>query len=922
MTRNRSPASPWPGGELAPADILESAPIGIFISTPAGRFKYVNREMARMCGFDSPAALIEAVTDIPAQLYADPDERILFTAPLESHGEVNDCRYRLKRCDGSAFWVSTNARAIHDKNGNIDCFQGFAMDIDAHKKALDALLEKEISMHHVIQGSPVAQFVIGKDRKVLHWNRALEILSGIRAEEVIGTTDQWRAFYDHPRPCMADLLVDGDMDGIESWYAGKHKRSRLTRGALEAVDFFPALGEKGKWLHYTAAAIRNARGEIIGAIETVEDVTERREAVQALEASEERYRELVESSNSVILQMDDKGNILYINQFAENFFGFQPDEIMGKNVVGTIVPPQDSEGRDLAAMIQNIARAPEQYTSNINENMTKDGRRVWISWTNRVLAAETGEVRVLCIGQDITDRKQAEDALRESEKRFARIFRSNPAPQVISDIDTGYMIDVNDRWLDMLGYTRNEMMGRTSREVGETGIWADPTERDRIVAKLKQHGRFQNEPVEFITKTGRPIFALWSAEAVELAGRRVMLSMIYDETEQKQSEKERDQLRTQLIHAQKMESVGRLAGGVAHDFNNMLSVIQGYTEMAMGKSPAPGLHQDLEEILNASHRSAAIVRQLLAFARKQTISPRVLDLNDTMENMLKMIRRLIGENIELFWQPAPGLWPVKMDPAQIDQVVANLCVNARDAIAGVGKLTIETENVHIDADALAVYGEFRPGEYVMLAVSDTGDGMDPATLENIFEPFYTTKPTGKGTGLGLPTVYGIARQNNGFVNVHSDPGKGATFRIYLPRHEGESGREDPAHIPGKARGGSENILVVEDETSILRLAETMIGKLGYSVLSAATPGEAMERARENPVDLLITDVVMPEMSGRELAQRLRKCYPSLKTLYMSGYTADVIARQGVLDEGVAFIQKPFSFRELAERIREVIDETG
>ncbi len=902
-------------------ETLESAPIGIFMSTPEGRFVYVNSEMARMCGYESPAELIETVTDIPSQLYADPDERILFTAPLDAFGEVVNCQYRLMRRDGSAFWVSSKARAIKDENGRVSCYQGFTMDIDAHKKALDALLEKEISMHHVIQGSPVAQFVIGKDHKVLHWNRALELLSGIPAEEVIGTANHWRAFYGHPRPCLADLLVEGDMNGIESWYAGKYSPSKLSRGAVEATDFFSILGERGKWLHYTAAAIRNASEEIIGAIETVEDVTERREAIQALEESEERYRELVENSNSVILRMDEKGNVLYLNFFAEIFFGFQTHEIKGQNVVGTIVPPYDSEGRDMAEMIRNIVRYPEQYTSNINENMTKTGRRVWISWTNRVVTTQTGEIRVLCVGQDVTDRKQAEDALRESEKRFSRIFRSNPAPQVISHIDTGYIIDVNDRWLDMLGYTRDEMVGRTSREVGGAGIWADPSERGRIVAKLKKYGRFQNEPVEFRTKSGQPILALWSAEAVEFAGRRVMLSMIYDETTQKQSEKEREQLRTQLIHAQKMESVGRLAGGVAHDFNNMLSVIQGYAEIAMGKASAPDLHQDLEEILNASHRSAAIIRQLLAFARKQTISPRMLDLNDTMENMLKMIRRLIGEDIELFWQPGPGLWPVKMDPAQIDQIVANLCVNARDAIDGVGKLTIETENIHIDPDDLSAYKEFRPGKYVMLAISDTGEGMDAGTLENIFEPFYSTKPTGKGTGLGLSTVYGIARQNKGFVNVYSEPGRGTTFRIYLPRHEGEKAQE-PAPSFGRTRGGSENILVVEDEMSILKLAETMIGKLGYSVLSASTPGEAMERARENPVDLLITDVVMPEMSGRELAERLQERYPSLKTLYMSGYTADVIARQGVLDDGVAFIQKPFSFRELAERIREVIDESG
>jgi len=385
---------------------------------------------------------------------------------------------------------------------------------------------------------------------------------------------------------------------------------------------------------------------------------------------------------------------------------------------------------------------------------------------------------------------------------------------------------------------------------------------------------------------------------------------------------DRVRLEAQLLQAQKMESVGRLAGGVAHDYNNMLSVIIGYAEMALDKVPAgTPLHEDLREILNAGKRSAEITRQLLAFARKQTVNPRVLDLNATVEGMLKMLRRLLGEDLDLTWQPAAGLWPVKIDPTQVDQILANLCVNARDAIKGVGKVTLETGNVTFDENYCADHAGFTPGDFVLLAVSDNGRGMDSETLDMIFEPFFTTKEPGRGTGLGLATVYGIVKQNNGFINAYSEPGAGTTFKIYLPRHaDGIAERKkDRAPAPGMGRG--ETILLVEDEPTILQMSRTMLERLGYRVLAANTAAAAMALAEENAgsIDLLITDVVMPEMNGRELAGRLEAFCPNLRVLFMSGYTANVIARHGVLDKGLFFIQKPFSREQLAANVRLVLD---
>jgi signal transduction histidine kinase len=385
---------------------------------------------------------------------------------------------------------------------------------------------------------------------------------------------------------------------------------------------------------------------------------------------------------------------------------------------------------------------------------------------------------------------------------------------------------------------------------------------------------------------------------------------------------EHRRLTSQLKQAQKMESVGRLAGGVAHDFNNMLGVILGHVELAMGRiSPEETVHQDLEKIRESAMRSADLTRQLLTFARKQIISPKVLDLNKTVDSMLTMLGRVIGENIRLVWHPGDDLWPVKMDPSQIDQILVNLCVNARDAISEVGTITIQTGRKILDQVYCDHHPGFVPGEFVQLTVSDDGAGMDQETRKNLFEPFFTTKAVGKGTGLGLATVYGIVKQNHGFINVYSEPGMGAVFKIYLPRHiltdqDNAFDNQEPAQsVPA----GNETVLLVEDEPAILEVTGLMLESLGYEVLSADTPGKALALAEANEtIHLLLTDVVMPEMNGKDLASRVCAMYPNLKCLFMSGYTADVIAHHEVLDKEVHFLQKPFSKEELAARVRNVL----
>jgi PAS domain S-box-containing protein len=522
-----------------------------------------------------------------------------------------------------------------------------------------------------------------------------------------------------------------------------------------------------------------------------------------------------------------------------------------------------------------------------------------------------------------TERKRAEEALQRSEALYRLVVENINDIVWTFDLSSMTYTFVSPSLQRILGYDEETM-------VKNLDVIFTPETKQHV---LKAFGKFieSNAEEDILVmdaehrhKDGSLIWMEISASPLkdDLGNIVGFLGTTRDITERRWAEEEKAKLEGQLHQAQKMESVGRLAGGVAHDFNNMLGIIIGHAELAMGQvDPSHPLHVNLEEILKAANHSADLTRQLLAFARKQTIAPKVLDLNATVEGMLKMLRRLIGEDIVLNWQPKADLWPVKVDPSQIDQILANLCVNSRDAIAGVGKMIIETGNRTFDGDYCGAHAGFTPGEYVMMAVSDDGCGIDKKTMANIFEPFFTTKEMGKGTGLGLATVYGIVKQNRGFINVYSEPEQGTTFTIYLSRHKGKASQMQKAALAEPAVRGYETILLVEDEPAILELIMLMLEKLGYTVLTAGTPGDSIRLAagkHAGEIHLLMTDVVMPEMNGKDLAGNLLFLYPHLKRLFMSGYTADVIAHNGIMDEGVSFIQKPFSMKELATKVREAL----
>ena len=512
---------------------------------------------------------------------------------------------------------------------------------------------------------------------------------------------------------------------------------------------------------------------------------------------------------------------------------------------------------------------------------------------------------------DIAERKQIQDTLIESNELFTAAFKNAPVMITINSIEDGAYLDVNQQFLNICGFSREEVVGKTFVELD----WIPASDRARLKEEIQLHGKICDQEFSLHTKSGQRKLCNYRGEIISVAGQKCLLSIALDVSEQRKAEQ-------QLQQAQKMESIGNLAGGIAHDFNNMLTVIMGQAQLGLLRlEKTHPVCNNLSEIMKTAERSADLTRQLLAFARKQAISPVLIDLNEVIDGMLKMLRRLIGEDIHLAWHPAPGLWQIKADPSQIDQILANLCVNARDAIKGIGRITIETGNTIVNSNHCKENREATPGEYLLLRVSDDGCGMDGETMAHVFEPFFTTKGIGEGTGLGLATVYGIVTQNNGFIDIFSEQGKGTTFTIYLPRHEEKGPKPlieaELAPLPK----GHETILLVEDEPGILQITSLLLETQGYTPLTAGTPGEAMRLAHEHAgeIDLLMTDVIMPEMNGKDLVDKLRSLNPQLRCLYMSGYPADVITQHGVLDEGVHFIQKPFRLSDLAASVRKCLD---
>ncbi|HAJ37834.1 MAG TPA: hypothetical protein DCL15_19365 [Chloroflexi bacterium] len=628
----------------------------------------------------------------------------------------------------------------------------------------------------------------------------------------------------------------------------------------------------------------------------------------SLQQAEQKFSIIfAKSSVAAALSRAADGVLVDVNEEFERVFGFTRAEALGKSTLALGIQRDVGHRQEI---LDELNR--QKSVRNLEQTLyTRSGEAREFAINLDVIEI-AGDFFILSIARDITEQRRAEAALRASEARFRSLFQNSHATMLVIDPTTGCIFDANPAASAYYGWDVATLRNMNIADINILSPAQIKEEMVRAQTQQRNHFEFRHRRADGSIRDVE-VFS----GPIHMLGRNLLYSLVFDVTERKQLEE-------QLRQAQKMETVGQLAGGVAHDFNNMLAVILLQTELAlMQLEPHHPLYNRFLEIRKAAERSARLTQQLLGFARKQIVNPKVIDLNDAIAENIKMLRRLIREDITLSWSPTPDLWPVRIDPGQIDQILTNLCVNARDAIAGVGSIFIEAKNVTIDVEYCRRRAEATPGDFVMLSVSDTGAGIDPTTLKHIFEPFFTTKEVGKGTGLGLATVYGIVKQNDGFINVYSEPDMGATFKVYLPRYHASASTAAPNAEANAIRyGQGETILLVEDEPAMLESARLMLEQLGYRVLAAATPREALQLASalSAEIDLVLTDVIMPEMNGYDLVEQIRRSAPHIQASFMSGYSASAISHRGLLREDVVYIQKPFSTKELSVKLRTLLEQ--
>jgi two-component system, cell cycle sensor histidine kinase and response regulator CckA len=693
------------------------------------------------------------------------------------------------------------------------------------------------------------------------------------------------------------------------YYSDDLEMIRSGTSKLGIVETLRDRDGKELWVQTDKVLVHDEGGKVIGIVVMAQDITERKRAAETLRTSLEEFQTLAEAMPQMVwITRPDGGNV-YFNQQWMDYTGITLEESLGHGWSKPFHP----DDRDRAELAWRQATADLGTYSLECRLRRADGAYRW--WLVRAAAQKDAAGKILkwfgtCT--DIHDLKVAELAVAESERRFAKIFETGLVAIGITEAASGRVVDVNERFAAFFGYAREEMVGRT---VAELRLWADPADGARYLAEFAAGVAGPGREAGYRLKSGEIRQALITTEGLTLAGiaEPLKVSIVVDVTE-------RNDLQAQLLQSQRMDAIGRLAGGVAHDFNNTLGVIVGYAELLM-RQASDGQRPKLEQILKAGHRAAGLTRQLLTFSRKEVVEPKVLDLNALLSDLEQMLGRLIGEDIDLAIVAGPDLGQVKADAGQLEQVVMNLCVNARDAMPDGGFLRVETANVLLDRGHAARHEAMPPGRYVMLTVGDTGGGIPKDVLPNIFEPFFTTKEAGKGTGLGLAMVYGIVKQAGGNVWVYSEIGRGTTFKIYLPRVD-EPLAAEPQEAPAPSRG-SETILLVEDEASLRALTREILEGHGYRVIEATSGSEALTVAQGHPepIHLLLTDVVMPGINGRALAEALAPARPGLRVLYMSGYTDDIIAKRGVLEAGTLLLEKPFAALALLRGVREALGTT-
>ncbi len=778
-------------------------------------------------------------------------------------------------------------------------YEALQRQIKERQQAEQALKKSEEKFRLLVEQMPAVTFMIALDaaRSIIYVSPQVEAILGVSPEEYRTDPEIW-----------TNQVHSDDRDRL---------LQEITRLAATGEPLLTELRMQARsgrevWFRAQAILVRDANREPLFLQGVMIDITERKEA----EEVRSRLAAIVESSEDAIIGKTLEGEITNWNSGATKIYGYAADEVIGQPI--SILTPPDRPD-EVAKFLKKI-KSGEKIAHYETVRLRKDGQRIHISLSISPIKDASGRiVGVSSIARDITSHQQAEEALGQSEAKYRALVETTHTGYVIID-SQGMVLDANPEYVRLTGHQRlEEIFGRNVLQ------WTAPHDRERNIAevgKCAARGFVRNLEVDYLSRNGRTVPVEINATVLQTADGTRILTLIRDITERKQTEEALRQIEEQLRQAQKMEAVGRLAGGIAHDFNNMLSAIGGYSDLLLlDLQDDDPRCQDVEEIKRAADRAASLTRQLLAFSRKQIFQPKNLDLNEVVDNLGKMLRRLMGEEIELATLGSPGLGRVMADPGQIEQVILNLVLNSKDSMPQGGKLTIETANVDLDESYTRQHLEVQPGPYVMLAVSDTGLGMDEETESHIFEPFFTTKEQGQGTGLGLSMIYGIVKQSGGHIWVYSEPGQGTTFKIYLPRVD--QPREAAALPPVSAAAGpgaAKTILLVEDEEVVRQVARKILERNGYTILEADSGRAALRVSKEHPspIHLLLTDVLMPKMGGRELVDRLTPQRPEMKVLFMSGHTENAIVHHGVLDEGIAFIQKPFRYEALLSKVSELL----
>jgi PAS domain S-box-containing protein len=768
-------------------------------------------------------------------------------------------------------------------------------DITERKQAEQALIEERHLLHTLMENLPDVIYFKDRESRFTRVNKALAKAFGVSGpSQVVGRTDFDFFTAEHAQEAHND---EQEIINTGQPVVGKEEKETWPDGHVT-------------WASTTKMPLRDAKGNIIGTFGVSRDITERKRAEEALRDSEEKYRVLYQSSSDAIMMTaPPEWKFAAGNLAAMALFGARDERELVAAAPWSLSPEYQPDGELSSVKARQMIDLAMERGSHLFEwTHKKFSGEEFVATVTLTRMIYRGQLFLQGTVRDITERKRAEA---EHIRLVTAIEQS--AEAVVMTNTEGAIEYVNPAFTRITGYNREEVLGQNPR-ILKSGK-QDPALYQQLWATILNGQTWHGELIN-----RRKDGSLYT-EQMNITPVRDALGEVTHFIATKQDVTARKQLERQLIQAQKMEAVGRLAGGVAHDFNNLLTIINGYAQLLIEPiSPKDPRRGHLKEILMAGERAASLTRQLLAFSRLQVLEPRVLDLNSVIANIEKMLRRLIGEDVELVSTLKPDLGRVKVDPGQIEQVIMNLAVNARDAMPQGGKLFIETSNVEIDEIYARGHSPMIPGKYVMVAVSDTGCGMDLETQAHIFEPFFTTKGKDRGTGLGLATVYGIVKQSGGFIWVYSAPGRGSTFKIYLPSIEEALPTAEPAEVPAELAKASETVLVVEDEQGVRSLVCETLASHGYKVLEAAGAAQALQIAEQHtePIHLLLTDVVMPQTSGKGLAKGLLTLHPETKVIYMSGYTDDAIVRHGILEGGTPFLQKPFAPKALLLKMREVL----